>query len=431
MTQTAPTVEELYAAFPVQANSISKIHGIPDRVTLNTLIDAIRENAASVNSNKGGGIYGHIGMTMSPIEYEILPNAIPFVRTAHPGVLVIPAAATIAAREDERDNYNRNHYMHVLEQNIDLALKNIIMSKLDNSTYLVLKDKILHYRNITVWTLIDHLLTKHGEKTVEMLTANMEAMQADFDISQPSIEGLFIRQDDLQLFAIGTPQAIPDGYWILYTLNVINKSGLLHKSVQKWNAEDDAHKTVLHFKTDFAKYHKSYLKKRNNDTGDRNAYSIQELTSRMELMCDQANAQTERINELTTLQSTTPSNASIPATISTQSDRDELVSLRSANAALQTQLTDSAKNQDRGGRNDRNSSDRVKGVRGFNDRRKSRPDDDRIAKRFTNDNYCHTHGFDVSATHDSKRCEYPDKHHDFNATKTNTKDGCQVYKRLI
>lgn len=174
-----------------------------------------------------------------------------------------------------------------------------------------------------------------------MLTANVTAMQADFDISQPSIEGLFVCQNDLQRFANGTAQAISDGFWVLYTINVIDKSGLLHKGVQKWEAQTAAHKTPANLQTDFTAYHKSYLKKRDNDNGDRNAYSIQELTNRMELMCAHANAQTERINELTTLASAA-SDSSIPATISTRSDRDEILSLRSANTALKKQLTNNS-----------------------------------------------------------------------------------------
>jgi len=280
-TEHAPSVEALLASFPVQATNISTITGKPDRVKLNELILAIRQNAASVYSVKGGGTYGHIGLTMSGPEYQALPNTVPFVKTPHPGSLTIPESATAAAREDTRDLYNRNLYTHRLEQNVALALKNIFMSKLEESTYLSLKRDILHYSSVTLWQLITHLLTKYGEKTVEMLTDNLAAMEEAFDISQPSIDGLFIRQDKLQRFAADTPQTISDGYWLLRTLNVIKASGLLHKGVQKWNANTAAYKTVPHFKIDFPIYHEEYLKKRENDsTADRStAYSA--MTDRL------------------------------------------------------------------------------------------------------------------------------------------------------
>ena len=63
-----------------------------------------------------------------------------------------------------------------------------------------------------------HLEDRYGKKTTAMLTNNATAMQADFDISQPSIEGLFVRQNHLQRFAEGTSQAISDGFWVVKTV---------------------------------------------------------------------------------------------------------------------------------------------------------------------------------------------------------------------
>ena len=327
---TPPTVEALLASFPCKEHDIANIPGEPDRITLDALFKAIRRNAASVYSDKGGGRYGHLALTMEPTGYTALQHSSAFDLETHPGVLTFSADnKTVAQREDARDIYNRSKYTYLVEQNVTLALKNSMMSKLLESTYITLCDDLVHYENVTVWQLINHLEDRYGEKTTSMHTANVAAMQADFDISQPSIEGLFVRQNDLQRFAAGTAQAISDGFWVLYTINVIDHSGLLHKGVQKWEAQTTAYKTPANLQTDFTTYHKSYLKKRDNDTGARGAYSIQELTNRMEIMCAQANAQTDRINELTTL-AATASNASIPATISTQSDRDEIFSLRSS-----------------------------------------------------------------------------------------------------
>ena len=443
--ETPPTVEALLASFPCKDHDIAKISGEPDRITLNALFKAIRRNAASVYSDKGGGRYGHLALTMEPIEYIALQHGTAFVLEAHPGVLTFTAEdKTVVQREDARDIYNRAKFAYLVEQNVTLALKNTMMSKLPEATYITLCNEHVHYEDVTVWELIDHLETNYGEKTTIMLTENVTAMQADFDISQPSIEGLFVRQNELQRFAADTAQAISDGFWVLYTINVIDHSGLLHKGVQKWEAQAAAYKTPANLKTDFTKYHKSYLKKRDNDNDGRSAYSIQELTSKMELMFAQANAQTDRINDLTAL-ATTASDTSIPGTIVTQSDRDrdEILSLRSANAALQCRLCDDTKSDTKKGRDksrtddrhtdDRHKSttDRIIGIRGNNDRRKSRRDDGRTKKRFNNCQYCHTHGYDVAENHGSKDCNYPDKNHDFTATLSDTKDGCQLYKRLV
>jgi len=105
----------------------------------------------------------------------------------------------------------------------------MMMSKILESTYITLCDKLVHYKNVTVWQLVHHLEDRYGEKNTTMLTRYVTAMQADFNISQPSNECLFVCQNDLQRFAAGTAQAISDGFWVLYTINVIDHSGLLHK----------------------------------------------------------------------------------------------------------------------------------------------------------------------------------------------------------
>lgn len=218
---------------------------------------------------------------MAPADYTDLQHGTVFVLEKHQGVLTFTAKQkTSIQREDACDIYNHTKYVYLVEQNLTLALKNIVMSKLQKATYIGLCDDYVHYENVTIWQLIHHLQARYGKKTTAMLTDNVTAMQADFDISQPSIEGLFVCQNHLQRFATGTPQAISDGFWILYTINVIDKSGLLHKGVQKWEAQDAAYKTPANLETDFKKYHKSYLKKRDNDNDNNRgaAYSVQAMT---------------------------------------------------------------------------------------------------------------------------------------------------------
>ena len=82
------------------------------------------------------------------------------------------------------------------------------------------------------------------------------------------------------------------------TLNVITASGILDKGVQKWKAEDEAHKTIANFKVDFAKYHKSYLQKRSSDKGiAHNVQQDHQVNQQVQL----AKLQSEKINELITL----------------------------------------------------------------------------------------------------------------------------------
>ena len=83
-------------------------------------------------------------------------------------------------------------YTFELETNITTALKNIIMAKLDTASYIVLKQKCVRYAGRSIYELIDHLLTAHGEKTDDMVKANLKALTEEFDCSGASIEQLYI-----------------------------------------------------------------------------------------------------------------------------------------------------------------------------------------------------------------------------------------------
>ena len=55
-------------------HQIDAITGKPKRLALNLLIEALTENAASIPTLKGGGLFGHTAFCMSPAEYATIPN---------------------------------------------------------------------------------------------------------------------------------------------------------------------------------------------------------------------------------------------------------------------------------------------------------------------------------------------------------------------
>ena len=72
------------------------------------------------------------------------------------------------------------------------------------------------------------------EKTDDMVKANLAALMETFDCTGASIEQLYIRQDEIQNFAIGTAGTFTDEWWILQTTHVIESSGIMNKAVLKW-----------------------------------------------------------------------------------------------------------------------------------------------------------------------------------------------------
>ena len=127
----APSVATLMKGFPKQEHQIDTITGKPERLAINILIEDIIENAASIATLKGGGLYGHTGTCMSDFQYATIPDSIPFIPAPPPGVLTFGAGDTQATREDTKLLFYNSVYDFELESNLAKALRNIMMAKLD------------------------------------------------------------------------------------------------------------------------------------------------------------------------------------------------------------------------------------------------------------------------------------------------------------
>ena len=77
MTSTVIDYTTVYFEFPV----LDKIHGEPSYETLKNLKEQLKTNALSLSSDLGRREHGHLGLVLTPGEYEL---------PAHPGLLNIP-----------------------------------------------------------------------------------------------------------------------------------------------------------------------------------------------------------------------------------------------------------------------------------------------------------------------------------------------------
>ena len=95
-----------YITIYFQYKALTKIHGAPTYETLREMKDQLKANAASVNTNLGGGANGHLGIVLTPTEYRNISDTT-YTRPNHPGRAVIPAGTT--NHETSRINRQRSN----------------------------------------------------------------------------------------------------------------------------------------------------------------------------------------------------------------------------------------------------------------------------------------------------------------------------------
>ena len=81
----------------------------------NALIEAIMENAASIETLKGGGRYGHMVFCMSIAKYTAIHHTQPCVLEVSPTPLTFGANDSAAVREDKKLLYYNKVYNFELE----------------------------------------------------------------------------------------------------------------------------------------------------------------------------------------------------------------------------------------------------------------------------------------------------------------------------
>ena len=85
---------------------LTRIIGEPTTSSLIVILKEVRANTSSVQSDLGGGEDGHLGLVCSDEVYEdLVPMAIPYIRTDNPGHLQVEPGMTQYAIAQARNEY--------------------------------------------------------------------------------------------------------------------------------------------------------------------------------------------------------------------------------------------------------------------------------------------------------------------------------------
>jgi hypothetical protein len=150
-------VEEIITGFPNPA--LPKIDHEPTFEDIKITTRLLNANAISVPSLAGGGAHGHLGITMTQLEYYVI-SAAPWAEPYNPGPIPVIADGTNAVDDAQlarlRDEFRRIQTNHI---NLDQALKCIILEEYDNMYASLLEDYLLQYANRSELEILMHLKT--------------------------------------------------------------------------------------------------------------------------------------------------------------------------------------------------------------------------------------------------------------------------------
>jgi hypothetical protein len=246
------TTDAVTVYFPVKTlTPLSVGTDEPTYKTIKLARDELNGNAASIPSLRGGGIHGHLALTLTDAEYLQVANNVAFVAPVHPGPLTYTANATGPQQIEQARLYKLSLEEFRIFHSINQALRNQLLEATNPTYFQAVKHPILGFGQITCLELITHLRTVYGIITPKMLTDNKTAMAAKWHPPTP-IEDLFEQLRVGKEFAIEGGDAMSVQEQVRLGYNIIDETGLFTNACRDWRILPPAQQTFdefqLHFK---------------------------------------------------------------------------------------------------------------------------------------------------------------------------------------
>ena len=210
---------------------LTKIVGTPTYDSIKVVNDELSANAASVHSDLGGGLHGHLAITMNATIYATI-SVTPFTAPTVPAppVLAGMTAAQITALNRRYDADKAKFHQYVALQN---SLKKQLIAAVDEIYLAAISEPYIKYGNRTLLEMLTHLYTTYAKISPADLKENERKMNSPWDPNQP-FEVLVRQIQDATDFAShgGSPytqrQIVDTAYTLVYS------TGLFHDDCKKW-----------------------------------------------------------------------------------------------------------------------------------------------------------------------------------------------------
>ena len=226
-----------------QYKTLTKIHGAPTYEALQEMQDQLKANAASVNTNLGGGANGHLGIVLTPMEYRNVSNTA-YTRPNHPGRAVIPAGTT----NHEASRLHRQHTEDLREfrEAIDVkqALIKQIVEAVDTTYLKSLRNTDTNTINKEVYEILAYLFRRYGKVTPEKLQTAEQEVKAFVYNLQDTLVVLFDKVEDIAKLAQAAKMPYTKAQIVNMGIQLIRNTHDFHDGLKTWLAKEDPEKNM-------------------------------------------------------------------------------------------------------------------------------------------------------------------------------------------
>jgi hypothetical protein len=222
----------------------------PTYATIKTAQRELSANASSIHTNEGGGLHGHLALTVTPKVYLLLAG-MPFDPPVNPPPNPIHLEGATAAQITEA---NRLHAAAVrtfqLYHNTDKALVRQLIAATPQYYITELCDDIVGYANVTCLELLTFLYTKYGIISQSELDNNTKRMSIAWNPPTP-ITALWEQLNTGMRFAEAGNDPLSDAHVYRLAYNLISSTGLFIIPCREWRMLPTEGKTYASLRAHF------------------------------------------------------------------------------------------------------------------------------------------------------------------------------------
>jgi hypothetical protein len=244
-------------------------------------------------------------------------------------------------------------------------------------------------------------LFNYGRITPNDLDENDKRFKKQWDANQP-FEALVEQIDDAMDFASAGQAPYTPAQIVSNAYNLVFNTGLYPEACREWRRRPQATQTWNNFVIDFGMVHTDLR----NQRGTSQQQGYQQANNMMEIFAAET---ADAFANLAT--AAAADKAIVQQLMTTNSDLMKQLAAKETEILCLRAIIDKSKKP--GGNNGRPGTGTTNTT---------------TKKRFDNDNYCWTHGFDCHPSHTSTTCKWPKEGHESAATKDNIMGGNQDNK---
>lgn len=230
---------------------LSAIIGEPTYDTLKLMLNQLKANARAVRTSLGGGNHGHLGLLLSPQQYNIIAPGTPFQRPAHPGPLILPPFQLQHITHQVQSQHSEQVRLYNECHHVEQALRKQIVTAVENSYLAALKNRQTNTITTPLDQVIEYLFRNYGRVTpAQLVHEEQQLTNWVYDPTLPIVI-VFNKVDDIADLATAAGSPYSAQQIINFAYVILNKTGKFSQGIREWNRLQPAQKNWNNFQAHF------------------------------------------------------------------------------------------------------------------------------------------------------------------------------------